>query len=144
MLLIFGGFSGLVVTRFGRRVRSAGLSPGFTLSSVLPALAMLGVFYSLAVHMHHSLGDWPSFYGTRGFPSLLTLHAELAGEYFGALLLIFIFGWPIVVTVTVSASMRRWRWRGARAYLGVFAVTCVVCFEATMFAPSPFLSWWWD
>jgi hypothetical protein len=36
-----------------------------------PSFIMLVLFYSLAVHMHRSLGEWPASIGERGFPAAL-------------------------------------------------------------------------
>ena len=43
-------------------------------AAVFPALLMLASFYSLAIHLHHSLGTWPASIGDRDFPQLLITH----------------------------------------------------------------------
>ena len=56
--------------------------------SALPGLIMLGLFYSLALHMRFRLGDWPSSIGVRGFPPLLVTHGELAWIMYSVLTII--------------------------------------------------------
>ena len=46
--------------------------------AVLPALLMLALFYSLAIHLHHHLGAWPSSIGDRDFPQSLVTHERIA------------------------------------------------------------------
>src|ERR1051326_8008973 len=59
---------------------------GFTIA-VLPALLMLALFYSLAIHMHQSLGAWPTSIGERGFPAPLVTHSAVTANLFVVLLL---------------------------------------------------------
>src|SRR5437870_4238915 len=74
--------------------------------SMLPSLLMLVLFYSLAIHMHESLGAWPTSIGERDFSGSLTLHAHLAVGYFGVLLLVTILIWP--VALVLCTLIRRW------------------------------------
>lgn len=41
-------------------------------------MAMVLLFYALAIHMYLALGGWPESIGERGFPPALVLHAEVA------------------------------------------------------------------
>lgn len=140
LLLILAGACGVVAVVSGRRLQPGASSRVITLAAILPGLVMAGLFYSLAIHMRQSLGAWPASLGTRGFPSPLITHADIAGQYFSVLLLICMFGWP--VACVLSALIRRWK--GALFYLGVFALSCSVCFGTMLLAPSGFLYWWWD
>jgi hypothetical protein len=63
--------------------------------AMLPALLMAGLFYSLAIHMHHVLGGWPTSIGERSFPPSLITHGQIAFEYFTVLFLISVLVWPI-------------------------------------------------
>src|SRR6266700_2163231 len=108
--------------------------------AVLPALLMLALFYSLAIHMHQSLGAWPTAIGERGFPPGLITHGSIAANYFTILLLVSISAWPVAFLLCVLIR----RWRVSVYYLGVYALTCLVCFGAMLLAPSKFLVWWWD
>jgi hypothetical protein len=140
LLAILVGVFGVAIMFAGIRLQPSRSSRAIKLTAVLPALVMLGLFYSLAIHMHHSLGGWPSSIGMHGFPPPLITHAEIASQYFSVLLLICIFLWP--VGIALSALIRRWR--GALLYLGVFAVSFSLSLGATLLAPSEFLYWWWD
>lgn len=108
--------------------------------AVSPALLMLTLFYSLAIHMHQSLGGWPTSIGERGFPSALMIHSALATGYFSILVLASVLAWP----VAVLACMGIRRCRFMLNYLGMYALSCLVCYVAMSLAPSPFLYWWWD
>jgi len=140
LLLVVAGILGLASVVAGFRLRPSAPSRAITWVALLPALAMLGLFYSLAVHMHQSLGGWPTSIGERGFASSLITHAGIATGYFSILLLVSLFAWP--VALLLCAVVRRWR-RGI-FYLGVYALSCLVCFGAMLLAPSQFLNWWWD
>ena len=50
-------------------------------------MLVVGLFYSLAAHMHRRLGGWPERIGDAGFPDDLVMHANIAHGAFGALLL---------------------------------------------------------
>ncbi len=115
-------------------------SPEVVALAAIPALAMLGLFYSLAIHMHHSLDAWPASIGERGFPAPLLLHAEIATDYFVILAITGILVWPGSFLLCLLVR----RWQGALYYLGVYALSCLVCFGIMMLAPNPFLNWWWD
>jgi len=112
---------------------------GFVVA-VLPALLMFSLFYSLAFHMHHSLGGWPTSIGEIGFPAPLVTHGNIATTYFGVLFLVSIFVWPVAFLLCLLVR----RWRVYLYYLGVYALACLVCFGAMLLAPAPFLNWWWD
>ena len=139
-MLILAGALGLVTIAAGLRLRPAGPVRPITALTVLPALAMLGLFYSLAVHMYRSLGGWPATIGDHGFPASLVTHASLTAGAFSALVLTGLVAWPLAC---LSCALVR-RWRGAIFYLGVYAIACSICFGAMLLAPSPFLNWWWD
>ena len=51
-------------------------------AAILPALLMLALFYSLAIHLHHYLGAWPTSIGDRDFPQALRTHEWIAESYF--------------------------------------------------------------
>ncbi len=108
--------------------------------AVLPALLMLALFYSLAIHMHQSLGSWPTSIGESGFPAPLVTHGYIAAYYFGVLMLVSIIAWPVAFLLCLAIR----RWRVHLYYLGLYALTCLLCFGAMLLAPSQFLNWWWD
>jgi len=108
--------------------------------SMSPNLLMLVLFYSLAVHMYQSLGDWPASIGGEGFSPLLIAHAGIATNYLVILLLLTVFIWP--VTLLLCALVRRWR--GLVSYLGIYGLSYAVSCGLMLLAPSGFLNWWWD
>lgn len=101
---------------------------------------MLGLFYSLALHMHQSLGGWPTSIGERGFPPLLLAHARIANIYLVIFLLISVFILP--ATILVCLLVPSWRW--LVRYLALYALSLCVCWALTQLAPEPFLWWWRD
>ena len=105
-----------------------------------PAIAMLLVYYSLAVHMHQALGGWPTSIGEGGFPASLILHAKIDMYFCIALIWSIIFIMP--VAVIVCGLVRRWR--RFLPYFGVYIISCVIAAGLMQLAPAPFLYWWWD
>src|SRR5687767_2084726 len=108
--------------------------------SALPSLVMLGMFYSLAIHMRVRLGAWPQSIGDRGFPPALSAHGNLASDY-GTLLLL---GSMVIVPLGILTCLLVARWRPFARYFGLFALLYVVCWGLMLLAPAPFLNWWWD
>jgi hypothetical protein len=108
--------------------------------ALLPALLMLALYYSLAIHMYQSLGAWPTTIGERGFPSPLIIHANVAMGYFSIWLLVTVFVWPVAFLICLLIR----RFRFLLCYLGAYALSCAICFGATLLAPAQFLYWWWD
>lgn len=103
-------------------------------------LLVVGLFYSLALHMHRRLGGWPERLGEEGFPDALVLHAGIAHGAFGALLLGVLLVLPLALVFCACVP-------GARSglpYLGINGFLSVVAFGITQLAPAPFLNWWWD
>ncbi len=101
---------------------------------------MLGAFYSLALHMHQSLGGWPVSIGERGFPSLLLIHATITVYYFVTLLLSAIIIIPCGIAVCLAAQHSR----RFVPYLALYICFFFVCWGLMQFAPGPFLYWWRD
>jgi hypothetical protein len=109
--------------------------------AILPSLLMVGLFYSLAIHMHYTLGRWPSpLEGGPPFPFLLSTHIAIAVIYFVVIILLNISVWPIAFLLCVFIR----RWRIAIIYLGAYAFSFLVCFGSMFLAPSDFLDWWCD
>jgi len=108
--------------------------------SALPSAIMLALFYSLAVHMHHSLGAWPTSIGNRGFPAALVTHEQVTWSYFSALLLFSLFVLPVGILVCLFVA----RWRRLVPYFALYGLLYLVCWGLILLAPASFLSWWWD
>ena len=101
---------------------------------------MIALFYSLAFHMHRSLGGWPSSIGERGFSYRLVLHAEVTMYYFMAL---FFFTF-LIAPVLVVGSFAVQHLRRYIRYFGYGALSFIVCWGLMQLAPAPFLHWWRD
>lgn len=141
LMAILAGMVALVAAIIAVR-RGITLKPtprGAVLSS-LPSLLMVTLFYSLAVHMYRSLGDWPAEIGGVGFSTILRIHASVAVDYTVFLLLITVFAWPIAFVVCVLVN----RWRALVPHLAVHAVSFVASWCLFRLAPSGFLVWWSD
>jgi len=108
--------------------------------AVLPSALSLILYYSLAVHMRLSLGYWPEAVGDHGFPPSLTAHANLALEYFFALLYFVMFVLPL--GLVLCAAIRRCKpFLFLLLVTGIaFGVSCVLM----CFAPTKFIEWWLD
>ena len=105
----------------------------------LPGVLMLLAFYSLAIHMHMDLGQWPQSIGTRGLSPALIGHAEVAYWFFGTILLV---GLALPLLLVVHALVPKLRRH--TIYSATFGVTTWICLALTFLAPSGFLYWWWD
>ena len=107
--------------------------------SILPYLLALMLFYSLAIHMHQSLGGWPGI-GTDGFPQALLIHDKIQGFYISYLLLFTIFVVPAIILVCLLVP----RWRQLVVYCLVHLVSLPIFFVLMQLAPEGYLYWWWD
>jgi hypothetical protein len=134
------GAVGLIAVVAGIRLRPSAPSRALLLLALLPMLTMLGLFYSLAVHMHQHLGSWPKSIGTEGFPPPLQIHADAAYWYFGLLVLANLLLLPVGLLLCTFVR----GWRGGIFYIGVYALSFCVGFAVMLLAPAPFLNWWWD
>jgi NADH:ubiquinone oxidoreductase subunit 3 (subunit A) len=108
--------------------------------SASPGLLALGLFYSLAIHMHRSLGGWPSGIGEAGFPPALLAHATIATSYFWILLLLSIFTLPVAILVCLLVP----RWRHLVPYFALYALVFIVSIVLMQLAPEQYLYWWRD
>jgi hypothetical protein len=140
LLLVFVGLlalASIIVSFFRRPARQSYLA---LTASVLPAFLMLASFYSLAIHLYHHLGGWPTGIGDHGFPPALILHENISVTFFMILMLVTFFVWPVVYILCVAIR----RWRVCLFYLGAYAFSFLLCSGAMLLAPSGFWNWWWD
>ena len=108
--------------------------------AALPGVAMLALFYSLAIHMYHALGGWPTSIGERGFPPALVIHSSVTVYAFVVLILSL-----VVSPVPILACLLVERWRRFAVYFAVYAAAILLCFVLTQVAaPAQFLYWWRD
>jgi hypothetical protein len=110
------------------------------IASSAPSLLLLGCFYSLAFHMHRSLGAWPASIGTQGFPPLLATHAAVTFDLFGVLLLSSVF----LALPAVAVCLATPRWNRVARYFFLYAMLFFVCWGLMELAPGQFLNWWRD
>jgi hypothetical protein len=108
--------------------------------SALPGCIMVGLFYSLVLHMYRSLGGWPTSIGERGFPASLIAHANITMYFFIALILFGMFILPVAILV----CLLRPSWRRFVPYFALYALVFCVCWGLMQLAPEPFLYWWRD
>ncbi len=106
----------------------------------LPSLLMLGLFYSLAIHLRLSLGAWPESIGTNGFSDSLVAHGRLAWNFCSALFAVSLFVLPVAFLVCLLVA----RWRRFVIYFALYALFYGICWGLMLLAPARFLSWWWD
>ena len=140
LLLLVAGVPGLLAFFGGIPLLRRPLSPRLVACSMIPAIVLVGAFYTLAIHMYLSLGVWPTLIGDSGFSSALKFHAEIAQCCFGGLFLILFVTWPIAVAV--FAVVRRWH--AGVHYLGMLALAWALGLGLMELGPDRFLYWWWD
>jgi len=138
--ILLTGILGAAAARSKKFAGIGSLSLSGKALAIMPGLLTLCLFYSLALHMHSSLGSWPTTIGTDGFTPQLQTHAAIAAWLFGILLILSLLIWPVAALI----SSLNTRLRPALPYLGIFAVSASACFLLTALAPSEFLYWWWD
>ena len=110
------------------------------IAAALPGIALIALFYSLAIHMHEALGGWPTSIGEQGFPSELVTHSAVTRNTFVLLFLsLMVSPIPILVCLLVE------RWRQFTVYLAVYDGVILLAFALMQFAvPERFLYWWRD
>ena len=101
--------------------------------SILPYLLALLLFYSLAIHMHHSLDGWPESIGTNGFPAALLIHDQISSTYISYLLLFTIFVVPAIILACLLAP----RWRQLVVYCLVHLVSLPIFFVPVSYTHLP-------
>lgn len=108
--------------------------------TIMPGLLFLLIFFSLALHMHSSLGQWPESLGNHGFSHALNVHAEVASNYFSCFLLFAIFIWPVLVaSFAIIARLKNYL-----PQIMALGLSFWVFVPWIFLAPSDFLNWWWD
>ncbi|HUF60735.1 MAG TPA: hypothetical protein VMN36_01555 [Verrucomicrobiales bacterium] len=109
-------------------------------ASAVPSFIMLGLFYTLALHMYWSIGGWPTSIGESGFPASLVAHANITMYFFVALIWFGMF----VLPVAIILCLLRQPWRRFVSYFALYALAFLVCWGLMQLAPEPFLYWWRD
>src|SRR6266446_2452428 len=123
LVAMLAGILALVALVIAFRMRPTRQSRVAVAAAALPALLMLALFYSLAIHMRQSLGAWPTSIGERGFPPLLVTHATITVDFFMAVLLASISVFPVAIVVCLLVQ----RWRRCVPYLALYVAMFFVC-----------------
>ena len=110
------------------------------LISALPSVAMLALFYSLAIHMRYTLGAWPATIGNHGFPPGLIIHCDVTWTFCS----ILIFASVVIVPIAILVCLLVRPWRRFTRYFVLYALIYALCWSLMLLAPAPFLNWWWD
>ena len=110
------------------------------LAAMLPGLSMLGLFYSLVVHMRWRLGRFPESIGNHGFPASLSHHGEWTWTCVSVLTGGSLIAVPALLLVTLAVP----RWRRWAILLLIHGLTLLAAWGLMLLAPNAFLHWWWD
>ena len=110
------------------------------LVSALPSLIILTLFYSLALHMYYSLGQWPTSIGEFGFPAALVTHAKVAANAVMVMIPFSVLVLPVACVLSLSVP----RWRRFSAYIVICGVAILLACGLMLLAPEPYLTWWKD
>lgn len=114
-------------------------SRGAFLAALAVPISASALFFTLALHMHRSLGGWPETIGNRGFPEGLLQHESAAFTAFGILLVGLLLS-PLALLLCAAAP----RLRGGLSPIATYATASIAALLLTNLAPDPFLYWWWD
>jgi len=110
------------------------------LAAMAPGLSMLGLFYSLVLHMRWQLGRFPESIGNHGFPASLSRHGDWTWTYVTVLSHASLFIVPALILVTLAVQ----RWRRWALLPVVHGLTLLAVWGLMLLAPNAFLHWWWD
>jgi len=137
VILVVSAASILVGLRFHR---DGSISRTWTFVALAPSFLSLVLFWSLALHMRHALGGWPSGIGFDGFQGPLQLHARIAFGFFWHLFEYGFYLWPVIcILFAVVSSLRK-----SLIYAGTYSTGLAVAMIVMLTAPSGFQRWWWD
>ena len=123
----------LVVTQLKERKRTF-------IIAVTPWSLGLGLYWSLAIHMYLSLGNWPEMIGTRGFAPALLLHTEIQSNYLAVLSLFTIFVCPVMFLLCLFIE----RLKKMVIYPSLQILGIPLFLLQMVLAPEGYRDWWWD
>jgi hypothetical protein len=109
---------------------------GFACSVALPVLGVV-LFYALALHVHFTLGRWPSF--DEKLPAL-TLFCRKCLQDFAWILFFSLYSVPLLAV----GSLRFHRWRHISVYAVAYAVFVALAAASVLLAPRPYMNWFFD
>ena len=122
----------LVVTELKERKRTF-------IIAVMPWSLALGLFWSLAIHLYLSLGGWPEMSGTKGFSSVLLLHANIHYNYLMFLSLLTLFVCPVIFLLCLFIK----RLKKLIIYPSMQILGGLLFLLQMLFAPDGYTDWLW-
>ncbi len=131
-------FAALWALTFARKQAEASSRSALLVALAVPIGALV-LFFTLALHMHRSLGGWPETIGNRGFPEGLLQHESAAFTAFGILVVGLLLS-PVALLLCAAAP----RLRSGLSPIATYAAASIAALLLTNLAPDPFLYWWWD
>ena len=108
--------------------------------AVMPWSLALGLFWSLAIHLYLSIGGWPEMGGTRGFSSVLLLHANIHYNYLMFLSLLTLFVCPVMFLLCLFIE----RLKKMVIYPSLQILGMLLFLLQMVLAPEGYSDWWWD
>ena len=123
----------LVVTELKERKRTF-------IIAVMPWSLALGLYWSLAIHLHLSFGGWPEMYETTGFSSALLLHAKIQYNYLMFLSLLTLFVCPVMFLLCLLIK----RLKKLVIYPSLQILGGILFILQMLFAPDGYTDWLWD
>ena len=131
-------FAALWALTFARKQAGASSRSALLIALAVPIGALV-LFFTLALHMHRSLGGWPETIGNRGFPEGLLQHESAAFTAFSILVVGLLLS-PLALLLCAAAP----KLRGGLSPIATYAAASIAALLLTNLAPDPFLYWWWD
>lgn len=115
-----------------------GLTRGWLVWAVWPALTWLALYIGLVLHVRFGLGRWPTF--GEPMPTLaLKLHLQVVWIALGTLV-----GSLYAVGAILAVALFFRRWRHVAIYALAYGASAAMAFAAAYLAPRPFLNWFLD
>ena len=108
--------------------------------AVMPWSLALGLFWSLAIHLYLRIGGWPEMGGTRGFSSVLLLHANIHYNYLMFLSLLTLFVCPVMFLLCLFIE----RLKKMIIYPSMQILGGLLFLLQMLFAPNGYTDWVWS
>ena len=107
--------------------------------AVMPWSLALGLFWSLAIHLYLSLGGWPEMRETKGFSSVLLLHANIHYNYLMFLSLLTLFVCPVMFLLCLFIK----RLKKLIIYPSLQILGGILFIFQMLLAPDGYTAWLW-
>ncbi len=106
--------------------------------AVMPWSLALGLYWSLAIHLHLSFGGWPEMYETTAPPALL-LHAKIQYNYLMFLSLLTLFVCPVMFLLCLLIK----RLKKLVIYPSLQILGGILFIFQMLLAPDGYTDWLW-